>query len=206
MTGRRRELEEYLHFKCGCCDQTHATGYQRADKEVAMSTTPVLPRRSGRRPRTTSWAPHIQQDQNAPAAMQAALAQRVFALPDVEERPGTVAHPAERAIWLRDDVPVASTDGFLGNREIGHFHPWDGSLHIVLAPGLAEAAVAAGWAEVHPVALAGQAPSNRVMLYGPRDHAEVEVVFDLIAAAVRRAGGRDAPAPAGRGSAPTDAG
>lgn len=169
-----------------------------------MSTTPVLPPRPGPRPRTTPWAPHIQQDQNAPADMQAALAQRVFALPDVEERAGTVAHPAERAIWLRDEVPVASADAFLGNREIGHFHPWDGSLHIVLAPELAEVAVAAGWAEVHPVALAGLAPTNRVMLYGPRDQAEVEVVFGLIAAAVRRAGGRDAPARAGRRSAPTD--
>jgi len=165
-----------------------------------MSTAPVLPPRSGPRPRTTPWAPHIQQDQNAPAAMQAALAQRVFALPDVEERAGTVAHPAERAIWLRDDVPVASADAFLGNREVGHFHPWDGSLHIVLAPEPAEAAVAAGWAEVHPVALAGLAPTNRVMLYGPRDEAEVDVVFSLTAAAVRRAGGRDVPASPGHGA------
>ena len=39
--------------------------------------------------------------------MQAMLAQRVFALPEVEERPGTVAHPAERAIWLRDQIPRA---------------------------------------------------------------------------------------------------
>jgi hypothetical protein len=164
-----------------------------------MSTTPVLPPRPGRRPRTPSWAPHVQQDQTAPAAMQATLAQQVFALPDIEERPGTVAHPAERPIWLRDEVPVAWTDGFLGNREIGHFHPWDGSLHIVLAPELAEAAVTAGWAEVHPAALARRAPSNRVLLYGTRDHAEVEVVFGLTATAVHRAGGRDAPAPAGRG-------
>jgi hypothetical protein len=93
-------------------------------------------------------------------------------------------------------------------REVGHFHPWDGSPHIVLAPELAETAVAAGWAEVHPVALAGLAPTNRVMLYGPRDDDEVEVVFALIAAAVRRAGGRDAPASPladHRSSPPTEA-
>lgn len=163
-----------------------------------MSSTRALPQRSGPRPTTTPWAPHVQLDQNAPLEMQAALAERVFALPDIEERAGTVAHPAERATWLRDDVPVASADAFLGNREIGHFHPWDGSLHIVLAPELAETAVAAGWAEVHPVALAGRAPKNRVMLYGPRDESEVEVLFGLIAAAVRRAGGRDVRAIARR--------
>jgi hypothetical protein len=165
-----------------------------ASHEAEIESESALPQRSGPRPRTTSWAPHIQQDQNAPPEMQAALARRVFALADIEERPGTVAHPAERAIWLGDDVPVASSDAFLGNREIGHFHPWDGSLHIVLSFELAEEAVAAGWAEVHPVALAGHAPKNRVMLYGPRDEDEVEVLFGLIAAAVRRAGGRGVPA------------
>ncbi len=154
-----------------------------------MSKVTILPRRAGPPPRTTPWAPHIQQDQNAPSEMVAALAARVYALPDVEERAGTVADPRERAIWLRDEVPVASDDVFLGNREIGHFHPWDGSLHIVLPPGLATAAVAAGWAEVHPVARAGLAPENRVMLFGPRDEAEVDVLFGLIEAAVRRASG-----------------
>lgn len=47
------------------------------------------------------------------------------------------------------------------------FHPWDGSLHIVLPPDLAMEAITAGWAGVHPVARAGMAPLNRVMLYGP---------------------------------------
>jgi hypothetical protein len=70
--------------------------------------------------------------------------------------------------------------------------PWDGSLHIVLDPGLAGAAVTAGWAEVHPVALAGLAARNRVMLYGPRNEAEVDIIFSLIAAAVRRAAGHQA--------------
>jgi len=95
-----------------------------------------LPARPGPRPQTTPRAPHIQQDQNAPASMQAMLALRVFALPEVEERSGMVAHPAERAIWLRDEIAAAPGDVFPGNREIGHFHPWDGSLHIVLDPGV----------------------------------------------------------------------
>jgi phospholipase/carboxylesterase len=121
--------------------------------------------------------------------MHAALMARVFALQGVEERPGTVADPRESAIWLRDDLPAGPADAFLGNREIGHFHPWDHSLHIALPPELAEAAVAAGWAEVHPVAKAGMAPGHLVMLYGPRDDGQVEVLFQLILAAVRRAGG-----------------
>jgi hypothetical protein len=161
----------------------------KPQQENAIGNGRVLPARPGPRPRTTPWAPHIQQDQNAPAGMQGMLAQRVFALPEVEEWPSTVAHPAERAIWLRDQIPAAPGDVFLGNREIGHFHPWDGSLHIVLDPQLAEAAVTAGWAEVHPVALAGLAPRNRVMLYGPRNERESDTIFSLIAATVRHAAG-----------------
>jgi phospholipase/carboxylesterase len=157
-----------------------------------MGPASVLPNRRGDRPQTTPWAPHIQTSQTAPPAMAAALSARVFALPDIEERPGVVADPRERALWLRDEVPKGPPDAFLGYREIGHFHPWDNSLHIALPPELVEAAVKAGWAEVHPVARAGHAPANMVMLYGPRDEAEADVLFGLIEAAVRRAGGRGA--------------
>ncbi len=119
--------------------------------------------------------------------MQTALARRVFALAAVEERPTTLSAPGARAIWLGDDLPAGPRDAFLGNREIGHFHPWDGSLHIALPPDLALEAVKAGWAEVHPVARAGMAPEHVVMLYGPRDEGEVQVIFDLVSAAVDRA-------------------
>ena len=47
---------------------------------------------------------------------------------------------------------------------------------------LAEAAVAAGWAEPHPVALRGLIPRTAVMLYAPRDDAELEVVVRLVRA------------------------
>ncbi|MGH2521012.1 MAG: luciferase family protein [Anaerolineales bacterium] len=160
-------------------------------------TQPTIPHRSGPRPRTTAWAPHIQQDQQGSPEMLAALAARVYALPDVEDRPTILSAEGARAIWLRDRVKAGPSNAFLGGygmtptREIGHFHPWDGSLHIALPPAVAQEAVAAGWAEVHPVAQAGMAPTNIVMLYGPRDESEVNVLFELILAAYRYAGGRD---------------
>jgi hypothetical protein len=43
-------------------------------------------------------------------------------------------------------------------------------------------AVAAGWAEPHPVALRGLIPSNAVMLYAPRDETELNVIERLIRA------------------------
>jgi hypothetical protein len=41
-------------------------------------------------------------------------------------------------------------------------------------------AVAAGWAESHPVALRGLIPPTAVMLYAPRDAEELEVVERLV--------------------------
>jgi phospholipase/carboxylesterase len=129
----------------------------------------------------------VQQTQRGAPDLTETLAARVFAVPEVEERPGAVAHPDERGIWLRDDLRQGPADAFVGQREIGHFHPWDHSLHIALPPELVEPAVQAGWAEVHPVARAGMAPKNMVMLYGPRDESEVDVLLQLIKAAIRRA-------------------
>jgi hypothetical protein len=43
-------------------------------------------------------------------------------------------------------------------------------------------AVAAGWAEVHPVALLGLIPPTAAMLYAPRDAAELDVIERLVRA------------------------
>jgi hypothetical protein len=121
------------------------------------------------------------------------LADRVFALPDIEERPIDRAgppNPPERALWLKDNLEVGPSEAFINEREIGHFHPWDRSMHIALPPDVALEAVAAGWAEVHPVALAGAAPMNLVMLYGPRDAHEVEILYHLVLRAYHYAGGK----------------
>jgi phospholipase/carboxylesterase len=123
-----------------------------------------------------------------------ALKARVYALPDVEDRPTTLSAQGARAIWLKDTVPAGPIDAFLlDNREIGHFHPWDSSLHIALPPQLVDEIVEAGWAEVHPVAKVGMARINNVMLFGPRDEHELEVVFNIILACYLYAGGGGGP-------------
>jgi hypothetical protein len=134
---------------------------------------------------------HIQQDQIAPPEMLAAMAARVFALPDIEERPIHRADPPrERGLWLREGVAAGPAEAFINEREIGHFHPWDRNMHIALPPEVAKKAVDAGWAEVHPVALAGLARENYVMLYGLRDDREADVIFGIVLAAYLYAGGR----------------
>jgi hypothetical protein len=45
------------------------------------------------------------------------------------------------------------------------------------------------WAEVYSVTLAGMAPENMVMIYDPHNEEEINVIFDLLQAAYRYAGG-----------------
>jgi phospholipase/carboxylesterase len=122
--------------------------------------------------------PHTQLDQNAPPEMQEALFARAAALPGVVTGPSRVSVPGARAFIL----PAARGPAMPGG-EFAHLHPpRDGSLHMLLPLDLAREAIEAGWAEPHPIAALG-GPPNLVMVYGPRDPPELEVVWSLVQAA-----------------------
>lgn len=165
------------------------------------STAPsiALPQRVGPRPDTTPCAPHEQLDQTAPAALQEALWARMREMPGTGTRPSQVAPPGSRAVWL--DAPGLGPMAFMVGREFAHLHPReDGSLHMVLDPSTRQAAMAAGWAERHP--LAGKfAPAGTVMIYGPRDTQELETVWWLVQQSLRFASG-EIPLPDDDGDGP----
>ena len=159
-----------------------------------------LPKRRGTRPRTTYTNPHTQLDQNAPAELVAQLADRAFELPGVQERPSLVSVPGARALWLQENQITGPPEAFMIGREFAHIHPLpDGSMHIALPRDVTDEAVAKGWAEPHPIAQMGYLPSTVVMVYGPRDSEELEIVFALVRAAHRAAApDSDTEAPNGR--------
>jgi luciferase-like monooxygenase len=144
----------------------------------------VLPPRRGAPPRTTPTNPHTQLDQQPDdPALVAELARRAFALPGVVEQPSRVSVPGARALVLADGEPAGPPEAFLVGREFAHLHPApDHSLHAMLPPDLAEAAIDAGWAEIHPVARLGLIPPTAVMLFAPRDTEELDVIARLVEA------------------------
>ena len=86
-------------------------------------------------------------------------------------------------MWLDDGCHAGPANAFMVGREFCHLHPpSDGSLHLNLPLEVARAAIDKGWAENHPIALRGLIPMNVVMVYGPRDRDELEVVQWLISA------------------------
>ncbi len=137
-----------------------------------------LARRTGPRPVTHKGMPHAQIGVRPVPDVNAELFRRAYALPDVENRPTIISVPGARALWLRDEVPLAHPEVIVAGREFAHIHP-DGSLHVSLPPERAHEAEEAGWAEAHPLA---QVMDNEgmVMLYTPRTMDELDVIFQLI--------------------------
>ena len=139
-------------------------------------------RRQGPRPATTSSNPHTQLDQQpVGSAVRDRLAEVAFALAGVREQESVISVPGARALWLAEGAD-GPPEAFMVGSEFAHFHPdsSDQSLHMMLPPEIAEEAIAAGWAELHPVARMGLLPPTAVMVYAPRDDLEREVVAELI--------------------------
>jgi phospholipase/carboxylesterase len=142
-----------------------------------------LPVRSGERPRVSWTIPQQQESDNSPTEIQRQLFARVSAWPGVSIRQSAISVPGARGLMV-EPVPATPVDAFLVPQvgEFAHLHPGhDGSLHLALPPALAADAIAKGWAVAHP--LAGiRLARGMVMVYGPRDAAELDVVTGVLKA------------------------
>jgi len=139
-----------------------------------MTTPSTMPRRQGPHPEVIGPAPHSQRSQNAPAALQEELVRRARELPGVSQADSGVSVPGARAFVLDEASARGPREAFMVGREFSHIHPSeDGSLHMTLPNQVAEAAYAAGWGEPHPL-------SGTPLIFGPRDEAELEVVWGLL--------------------------
>lgn len=142
-----------------------------------------LPNRAGDRPRTTPDDPHRQLTQIAPVDLQEQVVARGRKMPGTYVCPSLISLPGSRAFVLDDSTPTPAFQAFMIAREFAHIHPpVDGSLHMVLPPHIVRQVVERGWAEQHPVAKLGLIPPTTLMVYGPRDEGELEVVMTLLAA------------------------
>jgi phospholipase/carboxylesterase len=104
-------------------------------------------------------------------------------LPGVSTRQSAISVPGARGFMVQREQG-APLDAFLVPRagEFAHLHPgYDGSLHLALPPALAADAIAKGWAVAHPLAGVRLA-RGMVMVYGPRDAAELDSVAAIVGA------------------------
>jgi Family of unknown function (DUF5519) len=130
------------------------------------------------RPQTSKGMPHSQIGVVPDPAVDRELRRRAYALPGVLDRPTVISVPGARALWLADDVELLRPELILRGREFAHIHP-DGSLHAILPVPRAEEAIAAGWAEQHPIA-AQLGMQGLVLLYTPHTMDQMDVVLALV--------------------------
>lgn len=142
----------------------------------------VLAPRAGARPQVSAGIPQEQRSDHAPLELQEQLFGRVAALPGVSTRPSAISVPGARGLML-DPPRLGPDDAFIvpAAGEFAHVHPGhDGSLHLALPPSLASDVVAKGWGVAHPLAGVRLTP-GMVMLFGPRNAAELETVVGVVA-------------------------
>ncbi len=158
--------------------------------------------RRGRRPRVGPHpVPHRQLDQHAPAAVKAAL-HRAFDA-QVAAEPVQLIYARSHFEKHNEAVTLAPdrcrhADACATRGEIGHIHPSDGSMHVVLSPSDAVAVIERGWGELHGLAgLALDLPMTYTLIYAPRDLGEVATDAQILAAAVAYMAGTATTAGAG---------
>ena len=144
----------------------------------------ALPPRAGTPPSTTPTNPHMQLDQQPQdEGPRKRLLSLLTDLPHVVWAHSKISVPGAQALTLPPAEAGGPPDAFMIATEFAHLHPApDHSLHMVLAPEVARAAISTGWGEQHPVARRGLITSGAVMVYAPRDDDEAEVVAALVAA------------------------
>jgi hypothetical protein len=136
--------------------------------------------------------PHTQLSQNAGTDLQEQLFARIAALDGVVVGQSHVSVPGARAFHLGSDHAAGPPEAFMVGTEFAHLHPaYDGSLHLILPEKAAREVIAKGWGEFHPLVAQGVMPPTNIMVFGPRDDAEIEVVEQIVRAAYANARGEE---------------
>lgn len=186
-------LAGWIEARLGFLQQHGTPEGDTGIEQACWPTLPAgrLPVRHGDSPEVSVTTPQQQESQNAPAELQEALFSRIVQLDGVGTAPSAVSVPGARAFLLGTADARGPRDAFImpDLGEFAHLHPgYDGSLHLALPITLARDAVVEGWAVAHP--LAGlRLSAGLVMIFGPRDVVELEIVTGIVRASHAYAAG-----------------
>jgi hypothetical protein len=100
----------------------------------------------------------------------------------IETRPSKTEGGTGPAIYVKPDVKTINPVAHKIFYEVAHVHPKDNSLHVYVSPRDARTVIEKGWGQRFPVTWL--APPSWIMVYAPRDAKEVEVVKEIVRAAV----------------------
>ncbi|OZE95451.1 luciferase domain-containing protein [Rhodococcoides fascians] len=154
----------------------------RSDVDWPTVTGGRLSARRGGHPRVSWSIPQQQLSETPPAALQERLLHDIAVLPGVAVGPSHISVPGARALTIADGAAVSENFLVPSAREFAHLHPsYDGSLHLVLPADQAADLVAHGRGRMHPLA-GTRLAVGFVMVYGPRDEDEVQLIGQIVEA------------------------
>jgi len=161
-----------------------------------LALLPNLPERDGPRPATDKRPPHTQLEQLASPADRQRLSEELVSgltsLADIQPGLSRRAPPGSVGFYLDPAKAVPTPRCFMLDTEIAHVHSRDdGSLHAILPEPVRTQAIEAGWAEPHPFAGQPTISPDIVMIYAPRNEAELATIVSLVS--VGYANARRAP-------------
>ncbi|OAL53660.1 hypothetical protein IQ07DRAFT_502241 [Pyrenochaeta sp. DS3sAY3a] len=159
-----------------------------------------VPSRAGQRPSLTRWTLPQRQfpDKITPAAASSlhSLMQGFASMPPyskyIESRPSKTEGGTGPAIYVKPDVKTINPNAHKIFYEVAHVHPAENSLHVYVSPKDARLVMQKGWGQRFPVTWL--APPSWIMVYAPRNEEEVEIVKEIVRAAVCFAVGGDVEA------------
>ncbi|MEV8533604.1 luciferase family protein [Streptomyces sp. NPDC051211] len=149
----------------------------------------ALPPRKGPRPATTGREiPHDQLEDFSPPEIRAELIARAEALPGVYTSASLVSEPSSLALRLHQANRPFEAFLHPSVDEFGHIHR-SGFLHLTVPREVLGPLAELGWVEPHPIVRRPEFPDTIVMLYAPRDAAELEVAAAVLQASYEQAAG-----------------
>lgn len=146
--------------------------------------------REGERPRIAPKWPCLQEEGQSPEGLRAALEAHCLSLEGVERAQAPFDTPGI-GFALAADLARGQPEAFISEPVWAVLRP-DGALHLGLKPEWAQKVIDKGWATIHPFAryMAGAVPPQSLLVYAPRNEAELATVKRIAIAAHGYAVGR----------------
>jgi hypothetical protein len=139
-----------------------------------------LPRRAGTRPPIEKRYPCPQLEDTSPPELREALLEAGGRLHDVTVAPTEMTVPGD-ALLLAEELCKGKPEGFVHGREFAIIRD-DGSMQVNPDPEIGQLLLDRGWGTIHPVVryMAGALPPQSMIVFAPRDEAEVRVGVTIL--------------------------
>ena len=149
-----------------------------------------LPKRKGAKPTIAPFAiPHRQTDQHNDSITRR-LQKKIFDAQVADTRYHlcykiSYYEKHNLAVFLKDSVTGNPTVMPYTHAEVGHIHPSDGSMHVILSPSDTNEVIEKGWGEFHGLAGQNGLIKTYMMIYSPRNEQELAITKQILEAAVK---------------------